>query len=397
MLIDEFGKKHKIVAVSDAMNEVFEQVKLLARSSVRILIKGETGTGKELIAKAIHEESNRKGKFIAINASVIPRELFEAHLFGTIKGSYTGSIDTKNGYLKEADGGTLFLDEIAALSSYLQQKLLRVFQEKKFSPVGSTKETYSDFRLLTATNEDIDSLVVKGKFREDFLYRILGSTIYLPPLRERSEDIPHLCMHFLDKYLDKSNKGFDVKLSINDFATVSRNKFYGNVRELESFMERVISYFQNGKLHDAKVFKNIIRKELKKINKAITREKSPEIVSDLLNVSLSEALTAYLKFHKNQSKAAEDLGISILTLMRRIRTCYIIYGIEYGDNAVINVLKYAPQNSVQEKDTVSDYVSRIRECIKFAKKSEKDRQKEINKPYLIKYHEQVLKLIEVFE
>ena len=190
-----------IIGKSKKMHEVLELVESVAGSDANILIQGENGTGKELIANALHYNSKRaKGPFIKINCAAIPKDLIESELFGYKKGAFTGAQNDKEGLFEMAEGGSLLLDEIGEMPPYLQTKLLRVLQEREYRPIGSDRIVRVDFRLICATNIDLDAALRDGKLREDLYFRINTITLRVPPLRERTEDIPLLCEHFLEKY-----------------------------------------------------------------------------------------------------------------------------------------------------------------------------------------------------
>ena len=234
-----------MVGVSPAMFHVYDLIKRAAQTSTSILITGESGTGKELVAKAVHENSDRADQaFVAINCGGIPENLVESELFGHKKGSFTGATADKKGLVAIADGGTLFLDELGELPLPMQVKLLRVIQEKTFRPVGGDKEEYSDVRFISATNRNLETEIVAGRFREDLYYRLNVINIQLPALRDRAEDIPLLAQFFLEKYSKAQNK--DVrKLSAYALDILSRYHFPGNVRELENIIERSVALEQS--------------------------------------------------------------------------------------------------------------------------------------------------------
>src|ERR671925_780689 len=199
--LQERYKFANIIGRSKKMEELFELVESVAASEANILIQGENGTGKELIANAIHYNSKRsKGPFIKINCAAIPKDLIESELFGYKKGAFTGATMDKEGLFEMAEGGSLLLDEIGEMPPYLQTKLLRVLQEREYRPIGSDRLVHVDFRLICATNIDLDVGLREGKIREDLYFRINTITLRVPPLRERSEDIPLLCNHFLSKF-----------------------------------------------------------------------------------------------------------------------------------------------------------------------------------------------------
>lgn len=226
-----------IVGKSKKMEEVIEQVSRAAETDSSVFIYGESGTGKELIAKSLHLLSSRKDKpFVAVNCAAIPEGLLEGELFGYIKGAFTGAIRDKKGLFAQAHGGTIFLDEISEMPESMQVKLLRVLQEKQFYPLGGEKPVDVDVRIITATNKKLEDEVKRGRFREDLFYRVYVIPVYLPPLRERKEDIPLLADHFIKKFAGKMGK------EINGISTPALQKLLsydwpGNVRELENTLE----------------------------------------------------------------------------------------------------------------------------------------------------------------
>lgn len=229
-----------IIGDSPAMHEVFATVGQVADSRATVLLLGETGTGKEMIAKAIHYNSPRKERpFVRVNCGALSGTLLESELFGHVKGSFTGAIRDKAGRFEAADGGTIFLDEIGTMEPHLQVKLLRVLQEREFERVGDTQTVRIDVRVIAATNVDLQEEVARGRFREDLFYRLNVVSIYLPPLRNRREDIPRLIDHFLDKYNALNHRR--VKRISRDMVNVLlRYPWPGNVRELENAVERAV-------------------------------------------------------------------------------------------------------------------------------------------------------------
>jgi Nif-specific regulatory protein len=229
-----------IIGDSPAMHEVFAVVGQVANSRATVLLLGETGTGKEMIAKAIHYNSPRKDKsFIRVNCGALTGTLLESELFGHVKGSFTGAIRDKMGRFEAADGGTIFLDEIGTLEPQLQVKLLRVLQEREFERVGDTLTLKVDVRVIAATNVDLQEQVAKNAFREDLFYRLNVVSVYLPPLRNRREDIPRLIDHFLDKY-NSLNERRLRRISRDVLNVLLRYPWPGNVRELENAIERAV-------------------------------------------------------------------------------------------------------------------------------------------------------------
>lgn len=229
----------KIIGKSRPMREVFEMINKIAPAQSTVLITGDSGTGKELVAKAIHEGSSRNGKaFVAINCSAIPENLLESELFGHMKGSFTGAISDKKGLFEEAQGGTLFLDEIGDLDMNLQAKLLRVLQERCIKPVGANRERPVDVRVVTATHKNLIKAIEDDLFREDLYYRLSVLPIHLPPLRQRREDIPLLAHYFLEKYSSLNNSK-SKSFSADALKELMDYPWNGNVRELENVIERI--------------------------------------------------------------------------------------------------------------------------------------------------------------
>ncbi len=243
LLKQELGERYRfdnIIGKSAVMQEVFQLIEKVAPTDSTILIRGDSGTGKELIARAIHHHSLRKDKkFIAVDCGALPETLLESELFGHIKGSFTGATMTKRGLLEVADGGTFFLDEVGDLSTGIQSKLLRFLQEKEFRPVGGVKNITVDVRLIAATNKDLEKMIKEQQFREDLYYRLNIVPIRLPSLSERKEDIPLLVQHFLAKYNKKQKKNVEY-VSPDALQCLIDNEWSGNVRELENIVERMV-------------------------------------------------------------------------------------------------------------------------------------------------------------
>ena len=229
-----------IVARSDSMRQLFHMIKMVAPTDASVLIQGENGTGKELVATAIHEHSTRKARpFIKINCAAIPSELMESELFGHKKGSFTGAISDKVGLMEMADGGSLLLDEIAEMPPALQVKLLRVLQEREFRQVGGNRTIRPNFRLMCATNQDCEAAVAEGKLREDLYFRINTVAVTIPPLRDRPEDISLLAEHFLERFRAKHQRSVDG-IQPEALRVLLRHRWPGNVRELEHVIERAV-------------------------------------------------------------------------------------------------------------------------------------------------------------
>jgi len=238
--LDKISRFDNIIGQSGAMQKVFDMIQEVAQSDSSILIIGETGTGKELIAKAIHAKSRRaQHPFIAINCGAMPESLLESELFGYQKGAFTGATQPRKGFLEIVSGGTLFLDEIGETSPKMQVDLLRVLEEKKITRLGDRSPLDVDFRLVSATRQDLEGEIKKGKFREDFFYRIHVITMQVPSLRDRKDDIPLLVEHFIGKYSDETTKKVD-HISRDAMALLQDYDWPGNVRELENAVERAV-------------------------------------------------------------------------------------------------------------------------------------------------------------
>ena len=259
-LRDELKRKFSfgnIIGKSKVMMNVFDLVKVAAPTRSTILVQGESGPGKELVARAIHENSNRAGfPFIVVNSGSLPPDLLESHLFGHVKGAFTGAVSEKQGLFEAADKGTIFFDEISSIGLETQAKLLRVMQDREFMHLGGTKTLKVDVRIIAATNTDLEELIRQKAFRKDLFYRVNVIKIELPPLRERKEDIPLLVKHFLAIYAKENDKEIDG-VSEDVLEILEKNAWPGNVRELENLIERAVVFAKS---------------------KTITRENLPEIL-----------------------------------------------------------------------------------------------------------------------
>jgi DNA-binding NtrC family response regulator len=239
-LREEFESDRDMIGSSPPMRRLFEQIRRVAPTQARVLILGENGTGKELIARALHRYSSRaEGPFVRVNCAAIPRDLFESELFGHEKGAFTGATARRRGKFVRADGGTALLDEIGEIPFELQSKILRVLESGELEPVGSDAEVEVDVRVLAATNRDIEKEVEEGRFREDLYYRLKVVTLEAPPLRERKDDIPALVDHFLERACEENNlKG--KALDPGAVALLAAHDYPGNVRELGNLIERLV-------------------------------------------------------------------------------------------------------------------------------------------------------------
>jgi DNA-binding NtrC family response regulator len=245
-----------VIGGSRSMQDIYEVIESVAESDANILILGESGTGKEVVANAIHYKSHRSKKpFVKLNCSALPKELIESELFGHKKGSFTGAISDKEGFLGRANSGSLLLDEIGEMPISLQPKLLRVLQERIYYRVGSDKPQEVDFRLISSTNRNPFDAIQDGNLREDLYYRINTIEIKIPPLRERMEDVPMLAEHFLQIYAEKYKRG-DCDFSERAYDQMLRYNWRGNVRELQHVIERAILLCKGGKITELNIPKN---------------------------------------------------------------------------------------------------------------------------------------------
>lgn len=294
-----------LIGASSAMSKVLKEVERVAKSSSSVIITGESGTGKELIARAIHSNSPRKFfPLISVHCGALTESLLESELFGHEKGAFTGATFNRKGRFEMADGGTIFLDEIATISPKMQIELLRVLESKTFVRVGGNKEISSDFRVICASNRDLKSMVENGNFREDLFYRLNVVTINVPPLRDRTEDIPMLVHHFIKKYCNSMSREL-ISIENQALDYLKGLEFPGNVRELENMVERAI-VIGNGKeikLRDFPQAKNIV-------------SSSVESLDDIEKKHIQQILQ---KYSWNISKAAKALNIDRVTLYNKIK------------------------------------------------------------------------------
>jgi len=323
----------EIIGKSQKMKEVFKMIGRAASSDATVFITGESGTGKELVARALYMSSKRsKGPFVAVNCAAIPKELIESELFGYEKGAFTGAAELREGKFELADGGTLFLDEIGDMDISLQAKLLRVIQEREFYRIGGRIPIKVDVRIITATNQDIDNAIREKRFREDLYHRLNVITIFLPPLRERREDIPILAKYFLKRFSNELNS--NVKNITDDAIDILKShEWKGNVRELENIIKRAVVISSSDSIISEHLPFNadlklkaaaksntdfILAKVQDTIGKGnLYNEIIREVEKELLGVILK-------KTEWNQLKAAEILGINRNTLSRKIKELGIV-------------------------------------------------------------------------
>jgi len=303
-----------IIGKSAALEAVIERVKLVAPSRATVLLEGETGTGKELIAQSIHQNSTRNRKaFVAVNCAALPANLLESELFGHEKGAFTGASERRIGRFEAANEGTLFLDEIGEIDASTQVKLLRFLESKSFERVGSIKPIQVDVRLVCATNRNLKQMVEKGDFREDLYYRLNVVSIFLPPLRERPDDVPALLNHFL-KYYSKENGMPVPNLDASASRLLCEYRWPGNIRELRNFAENVVVLHRGG---------DITEYDLDSRFHDVAPLSSESTAGPQRNLSVEEnekhlLRKALMQAKGNRTKAAELMGISRRTLHRKL-------------------------------------------------------------------------------
>lgn len=313
--IDEDG----LLGKSKAIEETRVKIQKLSRSQAPVYIHGESGVGKELVAKLIHEHGPRADKnFVPVNCGAIPNELMESEFFGHKKGSFTGATADKQGLFQAADGGTLFLDEVADLPLSMQVKLLRAIQEKAIRPIGSQQEVLVNVRILSATHKNLNELTEKGEFRQDLYYRINVIELEVPSLRERPEDIPILAKYFLHKIASEWQTEVP-KLDNDSLKALNEYSFPGNVRELENILERAMTLHENQII----TFSDLQLPDLA-ISEVSTEDNDPSLDTNLLDPTLinkeKEVIQQALeKTRYNKTAAAKLLGISFRALRYRIK------------------------------------------------------------------------------
>ena len=322
-----------IVGRSDKMEDIFRLVERVAPARSTVLIQGESGTGKELVAKAIHEASPRAEKpFVAVNCSNIPSELLESELFGHTKGAFTGAVASKKGLFEVADTGSIFLDEIGDLRPEMQVRLLRVIQEREFTPIGDTSPTKVDVRIIAATNIDLKDAVRSGTFREDLYFRLSVVPMELPPLRTRREDILPLAQHFVRKYNEENARTVSENFSSEVLSLLENYYYPGNVRELENIIERAVVIAVTDEItvdclrpevrDPALAFEMVKRSEGSSAEIDIARgvnfyEEVKRFEIDLIRRALDQTAG-------HQSRAAQLLGLNATTLNSKIKAYNII-------------------------------------------------------------------------
>ncbi len=305
---------HGILSRAPQMQPVFQIIQSAAKTDVTVLVRGESGTGKELVARAIHTLSSRRDKpFIAINCAALSLNLLESELFGHVRGAFSGAIKDHPGLFNQAEGGTLFLDEIAELPLELQAKLLRVIQEKTYTPVGGTRVYSTNVRLVAATHRSLRDEVKLGRFREDLMYRLRVVPIFLPPLRERREDINLLLAHFIERH---NQKGFRQIETIDPEAmrVLLDYQWHGNIRELQNVLEYAFVVGQGTVLHLSE-----LPPEFRETTISSAQASVGTIVPKFEDEkkSIEQAL---INCHGHVTKAAQSLGMSRATFWRKRKT-----------------------------------------------------------------------------
>jgi len=322
-------ERGEIIGRSDVMQEVFRLVEQVAAARSTVLITGESGTGKELIAKAIHESSPRATRpFVTVNSSNIPSELLESELFGHTRGAFTGAVAAKKGLFEVADGGSIFLDEIGDIPPETQVRLLRVIQEREFTPLGDTAPRRVDVRIIAATNIDLKDAVRQGTFREDLYYRLSVVPIELPPLRDRREDILPLAQHFIHKYNEENGRTVSEQIAPDVLALLESYSWPGNVRELENAIERAVVIAPGDE-----VTKECLRPEISDPQSIVTA--SHDGASNAAVHDIARGVNFYEEVRRfevdlirraleqtggHQSRAARLLGMNATTLNSKIKT-----------------------------------------------------------------------------
>lgn len=321
-------KKYELVGSSLAMKKIKTQIELIAKGDSRVLILGESGTGKELVARMIHSLSPRaNAPFVEVNCAAIPQELIESELFGHEKGAFTGAVERKIGKFELANEGTLFLDEIGDMSLLTQAKLLRVIETQKFQRVGGTRDITVNVRIISATNKDLTEEIKKGRFREDLYYRLNVVPIYIPPLRERKEDIPELISYFMDEF--SREKGWRMKKIDSEAMKMLQNYDWpGNVRELRNAVERLMimvpkDTIETTDIESTGIIRNTLKGE-KYFSYNTLREARDAFERDFILKKLQEN-------NWNMTKTAEVIGIERSNLYKKIKSLGITLPKEFSE------------------------------------------------------------------
>ncbi|MEE8377780.1 MAG: sigma-54 dependent transcriptional regulator [Candidatus Aminicenantaceae bacterium] len=321
-LKDELKKKfcfENIIGKSKVMQDVFELIKASAPTRSTILVQGESGTGKELVARALHQKSDRSNApFIIVNSGSLPPDLLESHLFGHVKGAFTGAVSHKKGLFEAADKGTLFLDEISSLNIETQAKLLRVIQDREFMHLGGTDTIRVDVRIVAATNSDLEELIAQKIFREDLFYRLNVIKIELPPLRERKGDIPLLVKHFIEVYSQENNKRIDG-ISEDVMKILDNHSWPGNIRELENLIERAVVLTKTSILNRESLPPFLLSLQNGNLSSVSLSQEKGSLKNKLQTFQRKTIIEALRKSHGIQKKAAAILDVKPTTLNEMIK------------------------------------------------------------------------------
>ena len=310
-----------LVGSSAVMRDLFHLLEIVAGTSSTVLIIGETGTGKELAAKAIHHNSARRAhRFIAINCSAIPETLLEAELFGHVRGAFTGAVANRQGRFEQAHKGTLFLDEVGTMSPALQAKLLRVLQEREFERVGDSHPVKVDVRVIAATHSDLEKMVAEGSFREDLFYRLNVIPVKLPPLRERRDDIPLLVQHFLQKLSAELGRG-PATMSQEALRRLMAYHWPGNVRQLENVVERSLAFSQGRPQVDVQDLAPDVRSAtpVAEANELWIPDNGVDFEGYIAKIELSLIRQSLEKTQGNKRQAAKLLNLKRTTLIEKLK------------------------------------------------------------------------------
>ncbi|MBX7218990.1 MAG: sigma-54 dependent transcriptional regulator [Blastocatellia bacterium] len=325
------SQRQEIVARSPRMMEILSLVEQVAPARATVLIQGESGTGKELVARAIHFSSPRaeSGQFVTVNSDNIPSELLESELFGHTRGAFTGAVAAKKGLFEVADGGSIFLDEIGNIPLETQSKLLRVIQEREFTPLGDTTARKVDVRIIAATNVDLKHAVTEGRFREDLFFRLNVITITMPPLRDRREDILPLAKHFIRKFNEENNRHMAEDIRPEILELLEAYSWPGNIRELSNTIERAVVIARTGELELEYLRDEILHPERKSGNFGKDAPETPFAIDAGHGISFYDEVArfevglirrAMELTGGHQSRAAKLLGLNATTLNSKIKT-----------------------------------------------------------------------------